>query len=752
MVGAFLKALQKIIGTALYYLFYGLSKLAKFKSVFVIGFWLFVAVILSSLLGLKWYQHNWDDDPDRGAIAMLENGGHGENYKTPIYLYNKDTGKPDQNWNASDSLWFYNTTQGSGLIPYDFFLVLEQANSDELFRSDENMDRLRYLPQKPTPFNPDGLPVGFVKDTYRGGMKWYQAFSKGRDYVGFTCAACHTSQVNYTDPTTPDEPATAIRIDGGPAMADMVSFLEELEAAMTASLTGEKRDRFIENVLALENDYSSSEQVLKDLNKWTDIILAYNTINDSHVAYGYARLDAFGRIYNRVLQHVIGTEQLRQTLAMAIIPETGKRILSPDQLDLVFKDIPTSVIVSDEDAAKVLRRVYRELGLSNREIYLLRDSVFNEADAPVSYPFLWDIAQSTYVQWNGLANNSGVGPLGRNAGEVVGVFGILDWQAEDPGFSLSSRITGQSDKNKRITFDSSIDISNLQRLERKLVSLQSPSWPTEIVGKIDLERAKRGEVLYEHYCSSCHEVIDPSNAGRIVVSSMSDIDLIGTDPVAAQNGVNYTGNSGNLEDTYQSIAGVGPVVIQEKAPAIQILTSAVEGVIATPDPDKWFFVRWAERIYNIVASLFDNPIKNSIKAGNYKPDTSANPYDSLLAYKARSLNGIWATGPYLHNGSVPTLYDLLLPADCSTADIPGECRPETFYVGSREFDPQKVGFKYDAGGADANFTLFDTKIVGNSNKGHEYAAGKTPQLDGKTILPALSRSQRLDLLEYLKQL
>ena len=54
------------------------------------------------------------------------------------------------------------------------------------------------------------------------------------------------------------------------------------------------------------------------------------------------------------------------------------------------------------------------------------------------------------------------------------------------------------------------------------------------------------------------------------------------------------------------------------------------------------------------------------------------------ARKGRALNGIWATAPYLHNGSVPTLYDLLLPA----AD-----RPKKFRVGSRELDVKKVGLK-----------------------------------------------------------
>src|SRR5690606_24698234 len=95
----------------------------------------------------------------------------------------------------------------------------------------------------------------------------------------------------------------------------------------------------------------------------------------------------------------------------------------------------------------------------------------------------------------------------------------------------------------------------------------------------------------------------------------------------------------------------------------------------------------------MAASFFDNEIKASVKSGNYLADTTAAPYQSLLSYKARSLNGIWATAPYLHNGSVPSLYDLLLPKKRPGDPEEGEYRPDEFMVGSREFDPVKVGFR-----------------------------------------------------------
>ena len=99
----------------------------------------------------------------------------------------------------------------------------------------------------------------------------------------------------------------------------------------------------------------------------------------------------------------------------------------------------------------------------------------------------------------------------------------------------------------------------------------------------------------------------------------------------------------------------------------------------------------------------------------------------VLKYRARPLNGVWAMAPYLHNGSVPSLHDLLLAP---------EQRPRTFFVGKWEFDPVNVG--YEAGQAPGAF-LFDTSIRGNSNAGHVYGTDMT-------------EDDRKALIEYLKTL
>ncbi|WP_222937503.1 di-heme-cytochrome C peroxidase [Spartinivicinus ruber] len=676
-------------------------------------------MVVTLIIG-KTYQH-WDDDPNRGAIA-INSGEFNENYDTPIYL--------DQGWSEADSLWFYYTTQGSGLLPYDFFLMLEQADSQELFRSTSNMDKFRYLPQKPTFFNPDGLPVGFVKDTYQG-----------HDYMGFTCAACHTGQVNYKD--------KAVRIDGGPAMADMVSFLIELQKSIEATLNEQdKLSRFVSNVIALNNNYANRQQVKQGLLKWSNNIQLYNILNYSHVKYGYARLDAFGRIYNRVLQHVQNKSQVRDVLTILKRP-SQRQFLTKNEIDKVLEGINETIIDDVQFATIINRLASKKPGypaLSFRDLLRVRNALFNEPNAPVSYPFLWDIPQSDFVQWNGLASNAGLGPLGRNTGEVIGVFGILDWQEKEPGFSLAAWLSGQSNKKKQVNFKSSIDLTNLKRLENQLRSLQSPKWPEHIFGKLDQQKVEKGRLLYNQYCQGCHEVIERDAWDRLMVAKMSSIDSIGTDIAMASNSVNYVGNSGNFKHIYQG-TDVGDIIVAQTAPVVQILTAVTTGVVATPDPDKSFIRRWLDWLYTLGMSFFDNTIKASVKAGNYQPDTTAKPYQSLLSYKARSLNGIWATAPYLHNGSVPSLYDLLLPKKREGDSEEGKYRPDTFMVGSREFDPNKVGFRYTG----YQGTEFKTHITGNMNSGHEYAAGRTPQADG-TELPPLTEEQRWQLIEYLKSL
>ncbi|HEX3860216.1 MAG TPA: hypothetical protein VHY35_00815 [Stellaceae bacterium] len=99
-------------------------------------------------------------------------------------------------------------------------------------------------------------------------------------------------------------------------------------------------------------------------------------------------------------------------------------------------------------------------------------------------------------------------------------------------------------------------------------------------------------------------------------------------------------------------------------------------------------------------------------------------------YVARPLVGLWLLGPYLHNGSVPTLSDLLSPATQ---------RPAVFYRGYDVVDADHVGFVSTGVAAEANGFRFDTAQRGNANTGHDYGTD-------------LGDADKHALLEYLKSL
>ncbi len=104
--------------------------------------------------------------------------------------------------------------------------------------------------------------------------------------------------------------------------------------------------------------------------------------------------------------------------------------------------------------------------------------------------------------------------------------------------------------------------------------------------------------------------------------------------------------------------------------------------------------------------------------------------EAMIGYIAVHLDGIWLRAPYLHNGSVPSLRDMLQPP---------QNRPQVFYRGYDVYDTENVGFINQGEDAEAVGSKYDTAYRGNSNQGHEFG----------TELPA---DEKDALVEYLKTL
>lgn len=575
----------------------------------------------------------------------------------------------DQGWTPQEREEFYFRGQGSQLVPYLWFINLERADGEELLRSNRHLRSLGFIPQPPHQhLNPDGLPIGFVKDSnpatiaQKSGLLGpdfeRDQYPPTDDWLGFTCAACHTADLEFRGKT--------VRIDGGASLADMESFLRELASAMRSTLDNDQKFNRFEHRISdsVEGDIDTSS-LRNQLRAFTPAIERLASRNKAEHPYGLGRLDAFGAILNQICE------------ASLHIPENHR-----------------------------------------------------PSNAPVSYPFLWDTPHLDWVQWNSSVDI----PLSRNVGEVLGVF-------------AHTQLTGRPDEGQ---FRSSARLDYLHQLETQLRELRAPQWPEAILGEIDRKKSEAGKRLFADNCAHCHNVRDekgnfamtaPNEFGRTFIKTTSiPFNSIGTDRQMAVNFITRTAKPGALGEIIRPTMERPDVKEQLRAleqlmsnlnlpqpdftnevPAAMVLAAAVRGVTSR-DLDERLRHRTDEERQVILLDLKGH------RSGGKPPHGGA-------GYKARPLNGVWATAPFGHNGSVPNLYQWLLPE---------EQRVNSFFVGSREFDPKRVGYRTDEESGSFQFQTQSTDgvdIPGNSNSGHS-GPGHTDFTD----------EERWQLIEYLKTL
>ena len=131
----------------------------------------------------------------------------------------------EQGWTDYQRLHFHHTPQGTRLIPYDWFMALEQPCLSlfgcGLFTEKTYLARFGFLNgQTDSKLNPDGLPIGFARQE-----DFYDPETKtSYPVVGLTCAACHTGELHYGK--------YAVQTDGAPAMIEVTQFQKALLLAV----------------------------------------------------------------------------------------------------------------------------------------------------------------------------------------------------------------------------------------------------------------------------------------------------------------------------------------------------------------------------------------------------------------------------------------------------------------------------------------------------------------------------------------
>jgi len=544
----------------------------------------------------------------------------------------------NQGWSDAQRMQFWHTSQGTRLVPYSWFMALEQPcfslTPCSPFSDPGYLSRFGFIDSKSDPqSNPDGLPVGFAyqKDFYDPMTGIVEPA------VGLTCAACHTGELRYGK--------YSVRIDGAPATIEVTQFQKALGLSMAfTQLMPFRYARFEAKILGANATVEQKAGLKKGFGIFMENAKAEIDATTKSKIYanpaGFSRTDALTRIGNQVFA-----------------------------------------------------------------VDMQNNSNFAVSSAPVRFPQVWDASWFNWVQYN----SSIADPMVRNIGEALGVRAVAKLYGPDAG-----------------EFKNSVNVEGLRSVELLLSGaepysgLQSPKWPS-VFPPIDNAKASHGAQLYKQHCSGCHlppvdELIadlksphplhwwENKQGHKFLIVTDVPIDDVGTDPHEAADFITRSADTGALNKGRVSAAD-----------GLNLVTKGI-----------------AARFYTKAAFSLDKQIEWS---GGRDPGDVA--VRAPPVYKARPLNGIWAVGPYLHNGSVPSLYLLLSPL---------EDRPATFWTGSKVFDPVKVG--RDVSELKGGY-LFDVKGAGNSNKGHEFKDGPM----GKGVVgPALSPDDRWALIEYLKSI
>ncbi|MDH3694543.1 MAG: di-heme-cytochrome C peroxidase [Gammaproteobacteria bacterium] len=249
-----------------------------------------------------------------------------------------------------------------------------------------------------------------------------------------------------------------------------------------------------------------------------------------------------------------------------------------------------------------------------------------------------------------------------------------------------------------------IDHESIECIEQWLETLEPPAY----IFDIDRDLAKQGEPIYGEYCASCHGLSGRNFEGKYV-GFVTPIDEVKTDRYRLDNyteelALNMAATFAEKERQQQSHDCPGGTTyeppIQQEIVINDNMSKAEQRVVA---------MRAEENTYR------------------YKYYRKTNGYANM------PLDGVWLRAPYLHNGSVPTLKDLLEPT---------YNRPTTFYRGNDVYDPINVGFlSTESHSKDGKpFFEFNTTYPGNGNQGHE----------GREYGTFLSQDKKQALLEYLK--
>jgi hypothetical protein len=594
-----------------------------------------------------------------------------------VYWYTKkndESGRPlglgqANGLNGQERDTWYHLSQGTEFFPLHFLRALDDADTGKPFM--EDLERFGFIPDAKGPQNPYGLPVGMTADTTRD-LRFSDVVM-----VGINCAACHTSALEFGG-------GPILRADGGTNQFDGDVFRDSLmknarqtiqDPAKLVAFVG----RLVRQSVAEGFDMAGAKGGLltdKLAKKLGDKIeKAFDTDGGAEPMFA------------KKLQDSISQELKEEPLDLDLTRGLVTRLNDPNRKEATAKiqDKIKSALAKGQALFKpetllepgpLAEEVITSLRLLRARLKAL-EAIDN---SPKTDPGFGRVDAFGGARNTLFPNNREPLDAPVRYPFIWTIKDQLKWYHWDGNTqSIRERNTGEALGVGAIlnleTFDSTIRFDNLDTLENLAKKLTPPIWPKEF-GDIDHDKAKAGAKHFEQFCAKCHA--GPNANGSTIIP----LNVIKTD-------------DRRIKNVRKSVGDVG--FFDAQSPILK-KTIRQAGVQLEGDKNVW------------------------------RPSQDLDP-DLAEGYPNRPLPAVWASPPYLHNGSVPNIYQLLLPEDE---------RVKTFPVGHREYDPKHLGYTLQPA---SNLFLYDTSKTGNFNGGHSGPEYGTDQLND---------DKRWELIEYLK--
>lgn len=542
----------------------------------------------------------------------------------------------------SDRLNYYYQDEGIQYLPYDVLVSLKRPNKtgffNELFlERPERLGLYKNIQKMNLP------PIGITKSDN----------PKYLPMAGINCATCHTSILTYN--------GKGIIIDGASGLFAIDRLIQEMVTSVVLTLVNPIEFNEFYNRFQKNRAKSGEEPDFEVLMKTDSVLRLKEILNKS----SYEDLCETDK--KLVFQYFnLIDEKLPTTLKSGAYPTENDLSSRLKMYSYLVKRVKfflsrASYSKSNENVAPTGLGRSNPWGVTKNmiagELLGKKESEWpKESGGPINTPSIWNFDHSKWIFMGGVTNSM----LERNIAQGIALVTDFNWQ----------------------TFETTISISNLEKVSSFARKAKPPKWPENLFGEIDLEKAIQGKYYFEKLCLNCHKEDNSIETAKFEYNYVSVL----TDEEYYKSQVeDFYG-----KDLFSEV--LAPFLLEVKQKAAK-----KEGIIDL--------------------SLYENGRLPSIWR---KPK-----YNQL---EAKPLIGVWATPPYLHNGSVSSIKELLLP----------ENKRKTFFtIGSMEYDPVNLGFNYEKLYYSSDINIGCNKCIGNSNKGHEYGVN-------------LSEEEKLQLIEYLK--